>query len=60
MGDLQLVKKFKVNDGFFGRYEKLVKNVVLPGLMDASERTKDLVGRPGFMGKYPQEMPLFN
>ena len=32
----------------------------LPGLMDASERTKDLVGRPGFMGKYPQEMPLFD
>ena len=30
MGDLQLVKKFKVNDGFFGRYEKLVKDVVLP------------------------------
>ena len=27
MGDLQLVKKFKVNDGFFGRYEKLVKDV---------------------------------
>ena len=32
----------------------------LPRLMDASERTKDLVGRPGFMGKYPQEMPLFD
>ena len=32
----------------------------LPELMDVSERTKDLVARPGFMGKYPQEMPLFD
>ena len=31
----------------------------LPELMDVSERTKDLVARPGFMGKYPQDMPLF-
>ena len=32
----------------------------LPELMNVSERTRDLVGRPGFMGKYPQEMPLFD
>lgn len=30
MGDLKLVKKFKVGSGFFDRYEKLVKDVVLP------------------------------
>lgn len=30
MGDLKLVKKFEVKEGFFGRYEKLVKDVVLP------------------------------
>ena len=30
MGDLKLVKDFTVGDGFFGRYEKLVKDVVLP------------------------------
>ena len=30
MGDLKLVKDFQVGDGFFGRYEKLVKDVVLP------------------------------
>lgn len=30
----------------------------LPELMNVSDRTRDLVGRPGFMGKYPQEMPL--
>ncbi len=30
MGDLKLVKKFDVTDGFWGRYEKLVKEVVLP------------------------------
>lgn len=30
MGDLKLVRKFEVTDGFFGRYEKLVKDVVLP------------------------------
>lgn len=30
MGDLKLVKKFEVNDGFWERYEKLVKDVVLP------------------------------
>ena len=30
MGDLRLVKDFKVEEGFFGRYEKLVKDVVLP------------------------------
>ncbi|MCM1121325.1 MAG: glycoside hydrolase family 127 protein [Eubacterium sp.] len=30
MGDLKLVKKFEVTDGFWGRYEKLVKEVVLP------------------------------
>ena len=26
MGDLRLVKDFKVEEGFFGRYEKLVKD----------------------------------
>lgn len=30
MGDLKLIKKFEVKEGFFGRYEKLVKDVVLP------------------------------
>ena len=30
MGDLKLVKKFEVNEGFWERYEKLVKDVVLP------------------------------
>ncbi len=30
MGDLKLVKKFDVTDGFWGRYEKLIKEVVLP------------------------------
>lgn len=30
MGDLKLVKDFQVGDGFFGRYEKLVRDVVLP------------------------------
>lgn len=30
MGDLKLVKKFEMTDGFFGRYAKLVKDVVLP------------------------------
>lgn len=30
MGDLKLVKKFEVCNGFFDRYEKLVKDVVLP------------------------------
>lgn len=30
MSDLKLVRKFEVKDGFFGRYEKLVKDVVLP------------------------------
>lgn len=30
MGDLKLVKKFDVSDGFWGRYEKLIKEVVLP------------------------------
>lgn len=30
MGDLKFVKKFQVKEGFFGRYEKLVKDVVLP------------------------------
>lgn len=30
MGDLKLIKDFTVGDGFFGRYEKLVKDVVLP------------------------------
>lgn len=32
----------------------------LPPLMNAEERIKDLEGRPGFMGKYPQEMPMFD
>lgn len=30
MGDLKLVKRFEVTDGFFGRYRELVKDVVLP------------------------------
>ncbi len=30
MGDLKLVRDFTVGEGFFGRYEKLVKDVVLP------------------------------
>ena len=30
MGDLKLVRKFEVNEGFWERYEKLVKDVVLP------------------------------
>lgn len=30
MGDLKLVKKFEITDGFFGRYRKLVREVVLP------------------------------
>lgn len=30
MSDLKLVKNFEVTDGFFGRYVKLVKDVVLP------------------------------
>ena len=30
MGDLKLIKKFKVTDGFWGRYENLVREVVLP------------------------------
>ena len=30
MSDLKLVRKFEVKDGFFGRYEKLVRDVVLP------------------------------
>ena len=34
MGDLKLVKDFTVGDGFFGRYEKLVKDVVLPSIND--------------------------
>lgn len=38
--------------------DKPVNN--LPELMNVSDRTRDLVARPGFMGKYPQEMPLFD
>lgn len=30
MGDLKLVQKFEMTDGFWGRYEKLIKEVVLP------------------------------
>ena len=30
MGDLKLIDKFKVTDGFWGRYEKLITEVVLP------------------------------
>lgn len=30
MSDLKLVKKFEISDGFWGRYEKLVREVVLP------------------------------
>lgn len=29
MRDLKLVKKFEMTDGFFGRYGKMVKDVVL-------------------------------
>ena len=32
----------------------------LPELMDVSKRSEDLVSRPGYMGIYPQEMPLFD
>jgi len=31
----------------------------LPPLMSAGERIQDLVARPGYMGRYPQEMPMF-
>lgn len=30
MGDLRMVRDFTVGEGFFGRYEKLVREVVLP------------------------------
>lgn len=30
MSDLKLIKKFEITDGFFGRYRKLVREVVLP------------------------------
>ena len=30
MGDLKLIKKFEVTDGFWGRYERLIREVVLP------------------------------
>ena len=30
MSDLKLIKNFEVTDGFWGRYEKLVREVVLP------------------------------
>lgn len=30
MGDLDLIKRFKIDDGFFGRYERLVRENVLP------------------------------
>lgn len=30
MGDLKLIRDFTVGEGFFGRYEKLVRDVVLP------------------------------
>lgn len=32
----------------------------LPELMDAKERISGLKARPGYMGNYPQEMPLFD
>lgn len=32
----------------------------LPDLMPVQERVKDLQGRPGYMGIYPQQMPLFD
>lgn len=35
MGDLKWVKKFKMGDGFWGRYAKLVRDVVLPYQEDA-------------------------
>ena len=35
MGDLKLIKKFEVTDGFWGRYESLVREVVLPYQEDA-------------------------
>ncbi len=30
MSDLKSVKKFQISDGFWGRYETLIKDVVLP------------------------------
>ena len=30
MGDIKLIKKFEVTDGIWGRYEKLIRDVVLP------------------------------
>ena len=42
MGDLKLIKKFEVSDGFWGRYERLVREVVLPYQEDAlNDRIED-------------------
>ena len=42
MGDLKLIKKFEVTDGFWGRYGKLVRDVVLPYQEDAlNDRIED-------------------
>ena len=42
MADLKLIKKFEVTDGFWGRYEKLIKEVVLPYQEDAlNDRIED-------------------
>jgi hypothetical protein len=30
MADLKMIKRFKINDNFFGRYEDLVREVVIP------------------------------
>ena len=52
-----MVSLFYLKGKMTGHLDKPENN--LPELMDVSERTKDLVARPGFMGKYPQDMPLF-
>ena len=42
MADLKLIKKFEVADGFFSRYEKLIREVVLPYQEDAlNDRIED-------------------
>ena len=42
MSDLKLIKKFEVTDGFWGRYRKLVREVVLPYQEDAlNDRIED-------------------
>ena len=42
MSDLKLIKNFEVTDGFWGRYRKLVREVVLPYQEDAlNDRIED-------------------